>query len=167
MVNCTPETVSTDYDTSDRLYFEPLTEEDVLEIVATERSQRHIAARSSCSSGARRAQAGRRLGTRHAPSYNFADAIDLAEDRDRSQEGSTSSRSGSQGAASPRAHGGAGDRRGDRYPIMTSGHPDVLAGAPWKSFTMRRNSAAMWRDLPAGTSIGPSELAVCRTAGHC
>ena len=37
MVNCNPETVSTDYDTSDRLYFEPLTEADVLNIVATER----------------------------------------------------------------------------------------------------------------------------------
>lgn len=37
MVNCNPETVSTDYDTSDRLYFEPLTLEDVLEIVAVER----------------------------------------------------------------------------------------------------------------------------------
>src|SRR5262249_30302585 len=36
MVNCNPETVSTDYDTSDRLYFEPLTSEDVLEIIATE-----------------------------------------------------------------------------------------------------------------------------------
>ncbi|WP_418152566.1 carbamoyl-phosphate synthase large subunit [Litorimonas sp. RW-G-Af-16] len=36
MVNCNPETVSTDYDTSDRLYFEPLTEEDVLELIATE-----------------------------------------------------------------------------------------------------------------------------------
>ena len=36
MVNCNPETVSTDYDTSDRLYFEPLTEEDVLEIVRNE-----------------------------------------------------------------------------------------------------------------------------------
>src|SRR5205807_1147743 len=35
MVNCNPETVSTDYDTSDRLYFEPLTEEDVLAIVDT------------------------------------------------------------------------------------------------------------------------------------
>jgi carbamoyl-phosphate synthase large subunit len=33
MVNCNPETVSTDYDTSDRLYFEPLTGEDVLEIL--------------------------------------------------------------------------------------------------------------------------------------
>jgi carbamoyl-phosphate synthase large subunit len=37
MVNCNPETVSTDYDTSDRLYFEPLTAEDVLEIIATEK----------------------------------------------------------------------------------------------------------------------------------
>ena len=36
MVNCNPETVSTDYDTSDRLYFEPLTEEDVLELILTE-----------------------------------------------------------------------------------------------------------------------------------
>ena len=38
MVNCNPETVSTDYDTSDRLYFEPLTIEDVLEIIDTEHS---------------------------------------------------------------------------------------------------------------------------------
>src|SRR3984893_12805694 len=37
MINCNPETVSTDYDTADRLYFEPLTSEDVLEIIATER----------------------------------------------------------------------------------------------------------------------------------
>src|ERR1700687_172281 len=37
MVNCNPETVSTDYDTSDRLYFEPLTLEDVLNIVRTEK----------------------------------------------------------------------------------------------------------------------------------
>ncbi len=39
MVNCNPETVSTDYDTSDRLYFEPLTAEDVLEIIEVERSK--------------------------------------------------------------------------------------------------------------------------------
>ena len=38
MINCNPETVSTDYDTSDRLYFEPLTAEDVLEIIDTERA---------------------------------------------------------------------------------------------------------------------------------
>ena len=39
MVNCNPETVSTDYDTSDRLYFEPLTLEDVLEIVRAEQAK--------------------------------------------------------------------------------------------------------------------------------
>jgi carbamoyl-phosphate synthase large subunit len=39
MVNCNPETVSTDYDTSDRLYFEPLTAEDVIEIIDTERAK--------------------------------------------------------------------------------------------------------------------------------
>ena len=39
MVNCNPETVSTDYDTSDRLYFEPLTAEDVLELIDVERSK--------------------------------------------------------------------------------------------------------------------------------
>ena len=38
MVNCNPETVSTDYDTSDRLYFEPLALEDVLEVVAAEQA---------------------------------------------------------------------------------------------------------------------------------
>ena len=41
MVNCNPETVSTDYDTSDRLYFEPLTAEDVLEIIARRAVERH------------------------------------------------------------------------------------------------------------------------------
>ena len=39
MINCNPETVSTDYDTSDRLYFEPLTLEDVLEIVDKEKPE--------------------------------------------------------------------------------------------------------------------------------
>src|SRR5207248_2778738 len=43
MVNCNPETVSTDYDTADRLYFEPLTFEDVLEVVASERASGTVA----------------------------------------------------------------------------------------------------------------------------
>ena len=54
MVNCNPETVSTDYDTSDRLYFEPLTAEDVLEIIARRAVEGHAARASSCSSAARR-----------------------------------------------------------------------------------------------------------------
>ena len=39
MVNCNPETVSTDYDTSDRLYFEPLTYEDVMNVIEAERPE--------------------------------------------------------------------------------------------------------------------------------
>ncbi len=42
MVNCNPETVSTDYDTSDRLYFEPLTDEHVLEIIRKESGTGHL-----------------------------------------------------------------------------------------------------------------------------
>jgi hypothetical protein len=53
MVNCNPETVSTDYDTSDRLYFEPLTAEDVIELIAVEQPTARCWA-ASCSSAARR-----------------------------------------------------------------------------------------------------------------
>ena len=60
MVNCNPETVSTDYDTADRLYFEPLTFEDVLEVVHAEQAVaapvvgRDRAARRPDPAGARR-----------------------------------------------------------------------------------------------------------------
>src|SRR5262249_8714616 len=80
MVNCNPETVSTDYDTSDRLYFEPLTREDVLAIVETERPDGVIVqfgGRRPLRCALPRARAGvRLLGTP-------ADAIDRAEDRER------------------------------------------------------------------------------------
>ena len=62
MVNCNPETVSTDYDTSDRLYFEPLTAEDVLEIIDTERAKRHAARRHRAVRRPDPAQAGGGLG---------------------------------------------------------------------------------------------------------
>ena len=69
MVNCNPETVSTDYDTSDRLYFEPLTLEDVLEIVDTGAAQgRHRPVRrpdpAEAGTGARSQW---RAGDRHQP----------------------------------------------------------------------------------------------------
>ena len=54
MVNCNPETVSTDYDTSDRLYFEPLTAEDVIELVRVEQRRGTRPGRASCSSAGRR-----------------------------------------------------------------------------------------------------------------
>ena len=73
MVNCNPETVSTDYDTSDRLYFEPLTVEDVLEVVAAEQAAGPLAgvdraARRADPARARRPAEGRRgAGRRHQP----------------------------------------------------------------------------------------------------
>ena len=71
MVNCNPETVSTDYDTSDRLYFEPLTAEDVLEIIAVEQSKGRLQGRDRAVRRADAAQArrgaggGRRADPRH------------------------------------------------------------------------------------------------------
>ena len=81
MVNCNPETVSTDYDTSDRLYFEPLTAEDVLAVVEREQPDRRGRAVRRPDAAQARAPAGRRAACRSsAPSPA---AIDLAEDRQR------------------------------------------------------------------------------------
>ncbi len=82
MVNCNPETVSTDYDTSDRLYFEPLTLEDVLEIVATEQPTGIIIQFG----GQTPLKLARDLEAAGAPIIGTApDSIDLAEDRERFQ----------------------------------------------------------------------------------
>ncbi len=83
MVNCNPETVSTDYDTSDRLYFEPLTLEDVLEIVALERPEGLIVQYGG-QTPLKLAQA---LEANGAPVIGTSpDSIDLAEDRERFQQ---------------------------------------------------------------------------------
>ena len=83
MVNCNPETVSTDYDTSDRLYFEPLTLEDVLEVVHAEQQAGAGRSASSCSSAGRRRSAWR-SGSR-TPGVPIVgtcpESIHLAEDR--------------------------------------------------------------------------------------
>ena len=82
MVNCNPETVSTDYDTSDRLYFEPLTLEDVLEIVEVERPA-GIIVQYGGQTPLRLARALEKAG---APIIGTSpDAIDIAEDRERFQ----------------------------------------------------------------------------------
>src|SRR3546814_18752596 len=84
MINCNPETVSTDYDTSDRLYFEPLTAEDVLEILDVERSRGTLLGVV--------VQFGGQTPLKLAPALEDAgipilgtspDAIDLAEDPER------------------------------------------------------------------------------------
>ena len=82
MVNCNPETVSTDYDTSDRLYFEPLTLEDVLEIVAVEKPKGVIVQYG----GQTPLKLARDLEAAGVPIIGTSpDSIDLAEDRERFQ----------------------------------------------------------------------------------
>jgi len=83
MVNCNPETVSTDYDTSDRLYFEPLTLEDVLEIVHKERPKGIIVQYG----GQTPLKLAQDLEAAGAPIIGTSpDSIDLAEDRERFQQ---------------------------------------------------------------------------------
>jgi carbamoyl-phosphate synthase large subunit len=84
MVNCNPETVSTDYDTSDRLYFEPLTAEDVLEIVAAERRNGTVQGVIVQFGGQTPLKLAEALAREEVPILGTSsDAIDLAEDRDR------------------------------------------------------------------------------------
>ncbi|MBV8110811.1 MAG: carbamoyl-phosphate synthase large subunit, partial [Hyphomicrobiales bacterium] len=84
MVNCNPETVSTDYDTSDRLYFEPLTAEDVLEIIETERSRGHLRGVIVQFGGQTPLKLAEALEQAKVPILGTSpDMIDLAEDRDR------------------------------------------------------------------------------------
>ena len=83
MVNCNPETVSTDYDTSDRLYFEPLTLEDVLAIIAKERPEGVIVQFG----GQTPLKLSRALEAAGAPIIGTSpDSIDIAEDRERFQQ---------------------------------------------------------------------------------
>ena len=83
MVNCNPETVSTDYDTSDRLYFEPITLEDVLEIVAKEQPKGVIVQYG----GQTPLKLARALEAAGVPIIGTSpDAIDRAEDRERFQQ---------------------------------------------------------------------------------
>ncbi len=80
MVNCNPETVSTDYDTSDRLYFEPLTFEHVVEIVELEKPHGVVVQYG----GQTPLKLARRLAEAGAPIIGTSpDSIDLAEDRER------------------------------------------------------------------------------------
>ncbi len=123
MVNCNPETVSTDYDTSDRLYFEPLTFEDVMSIVEREQPRGVIV------------QFGGQTPLKLVVSLEQAgvpilgtppDAIDRAEDRRRRPP------------ARPRAR--SRRRRGSRPPSATRswcGPPTSWAGAPCRSSTTR------------------------------
>ena len=87
MVNCNPETVSTDYDTSDRLYFEPLTAEDVLAIVRAEKVRGTLRGVIVQLGGQTPLKLASALSEAGIPILGTpVDAIDLAEDRERFQQ---------------------------------------------------------------------------------
>lgn len=87
MINCNPETVSTDYDTSDRLYFEPLTAEDVLEILEVEKQRGQLVGVIVQFGGQTPLKLASALEKAGIPILGTSpDAIDLAEDRDRFQK---------------------------------------------------------------------------------
>jgi carbamoyl-phosphate synthase large subunit len=87
MVNCNPETVSTDYDTSDRLYFEPLTAEDVIELVRVEARRGELLGVVVQLGGQTPLKLAAALEAARIPILGTSpDAIDLAEDRRRFQE---------------------------------------------------------------------------------
>ncbi len=87
MVNCNPETVSTDYDTSDRLYFEPLTGEDVLELIDVERSRGELLGVVVQFGGQTPLKLAHALEADGVPILGTSvDSIDLAEDRERFQQ---------------------------------------------------------------------------------
>ena len=84
MINCNPETVSTDYDTSDRLYFEPLTPEDVLAVIEKESANGKLKGVIVQFGGQTPLKLAQTLDAQDVPILGTSpDAIDLAEDRDR------------------------------------------------------------------------------------
>ena len=143
MVNCNPETVSTDYDTSDRLYFEPLTLEDVLEVVHAEQQAGPIAGVIVQLGGQTPLGLAQALEDAGVPIVGTTpEAIHLAEDR-----GAFGRVLAEAEPAGPEARHGVqrrGGRRGRRARSATrcwSGRPTCSAGAAWRSSTTTRRSA--------------------------
>ena len=140
MVNCNPETVSTDYDTSDRLYFEPVTLEDVLEIVDKEKPLGVIVQYG----GQTPLKLALDLEAAGVPIVGTSpDSIDIAEDRERFQK--LLHRARPAAAAEPhRAHRGAGARSWRRRSATrwSCGRATCSAAGRWRSCTATRISSA-------------------------
>ena len=130
MVNCNPETVSTDYDTSDRLYFEPLTAEDVIEMVRREQANGTVLGCIVQFGGQTPLKLARRWRKAGIPILGTsADAIDLAEDRERFQQ--LLQRLGLRQPENGIARSRRGSRGGRRAHRLSGGDPAVLrAGRP-------------------------------------
>jgi carbamoyl-phosphate synthase large subunit len=138
MVNCNPETVSTDYDTSDRLYFEPLTLEDVLEVIAKERPEGVIVQFG----GQTPLKLSRALEAAGAPIIGTSpDSIDIAEDRERFQQ--LVRRLGCAAGQCHRAQRGAGGAAGARGRLSAGGAALVCAGRARDGDRLQRGRPAL------------------------
>jgi carbamoyl-phosphate synthase large subunit len=160
MVNCNPETVSTDYDTSDRLYFEPLTPEDVIEIIDTERANGTLHGVIVQFGGQTPLKLAETLEQAKVPILGTSpDAIDLAEDRDRFKRliDRLKLRQAKSGiATSPAAARAIADEIG--YPVMI--RPSYVLGG--RAMEIVHNTGELERYVArlAGDLDRPSELAV-------
>ncbi len=160
MVNCNPETVSTDYDTSDQLYFEPLTAEDVLEIIRTEQSNGKLKGVIVQFGGQTPLKLASALEEAGVPILGTSpDAIDLAEDRDRFKAlidklGLRQAESGI--ARSPAEARAVADSIG--YPVMI--RPSYVLGG--RAMEVVRDGAELDRYVArlSATLDRPSELVV-------
>src|SRR5256885_618084 len=153
MVNCNPETVSTDYDTSDRLYFEPLTLEDVLEIVDKEKPYGVIVQFG----GQTPLKLARDLEANGVPIIGTTpDMIDMAEDRERFQQliDRLGLKQPANRGARPRARGGRPDERAIRDStgrhLRARGQPSRLAHSPLRGKSHRGPACQDCRALHGG-----------------
>ncbi len=162
MVNCNPETVSTDYDTSDRLYFEPLTPEDVIEILHTEQTNGTLHGVIVQFGGQTPLKLAEHLEKAKIPILGTSpDMIDLAEDRDRFKTllDKLKVRQPQNGiATSPGAARAIAEEIG--YPVVI--RPSYVLGG--RAMEIVRDSAQLDRYLArlAGTLNRPSELTVSK-----
>ena len=162
MINCNPETVSTDYDTSDRLYFEPLTPEDVLEIIDTERGNGTLHGVIVQFGGQTPLKLAEHLEKAKVPILGTSpDMIDLAEDRDRFKTllDKLKVRQPQNGiATSPGAARAIADEIG--YPVVI--RPSYVLGG--RAMEIVRDAAQLDRYVArlAATLDKPSELVVSK-----
>jgi carbamoyl-phosphate synthase large subunit len=160
MVNCNPETVSTDYDTSDRLYFEPLTAEDVIEIIDTERSNGTLHGVIVQFGGQTPLKLAEALEKAKVPILGTSpDAIDLAEDRDRFKQllEQLKLRQPKSGiATSPQKARAIADSIG--YPIVI--RPSYVLGGRAMEIVHDGHQLDRYVARLASTLEGPSEIAV-------
>ena len=144
MVNCNPETVSTDYDTSSRLYFEPLTLEDVLEVVHAEQQAGPVAGVIVQLGGQTPLGLAKALKAAGVPIVGTSpEAIDLAEDRGAFGRVLARGRAaGAQARHGLQRRGGGRGRPARSATPSSCARPTSSAGAAWRSSTTTRPSRA-------------------------